>query len=91
MNSRVRTLNEAGGPPDPKYVLYWAQMNRRVDYNHALLFAAEMANDRRLPLLVYEGLTCSYPHANDRLHRFILEGVPDTARRLGDLGIGYAG
>ncbi len=30
-------------------------------------------------MLFYEGVTCSYPHANDRLHTFILEGVPETA------------
>ena len=42
-----------------------------------------------LPLLVYEGLTCSYPYASDRLHTFVLEGVPDTEARLRKLGIGY--
>src|SRR5262249_55894680 len=40
-------------------------------------------------LLVYEGLTCTYPHANRRLHTFILEGVPDTAKALKRLGAGY--
>src|SRR4029078_8688659 len=64
-------------------------MNRRVDSNHALAYAAEKANALDLPLLFYEGLTCSYPYANDRLHTFILEGVPETARRLKPLGIGY--
>jgi deoxyribodipyrimidine photo-lyase len=64
-------------------------MNRRVDSNHALNFAAELANERQLPLLFYEGLTCSYPHASDRFHTFLLEGVPDTAERLEKLGIGY--
>ena len=42
------------------YVLYWAQMNRRVRFNHALLHAAELTNHCGLPLLVYEGLTCTY-------------------------------
>ncbi len=48
-----------------------------------------LANELDLPVLFYEGLTCSYPYANDRLHTFILEGVPETARRLKRLGIGY--
>ena len=65
-------------------------MNRRVDSNHALAFAIQLANERKLPVLYYEGLTCSYPNANDRFHTFILEGVPDTARELKKLGIGYA-
>ena len=86
---RIRKLNSAPERATAPYVLYWAQMNRRVDANHALLYAAEIANRLKLPLLYYEGLTCSYPNANDRLHTFILEGVPETARRLAKLGIGY--
>jgi deoxyribodipyrimidine photo-lyase len=64
-------------------------MNRRVDSNHALAYAVALANEQRLPVLFYEGITCSYPNANDRFHTFLLEGVPDTARRLKELGIGY--
>jgi hypothetical protein len=30
-------------------------------------------------LLIYEGLTCDYPSANDSLHTFVVEGVPDNA------------
>ena len=86
---RVRLLNDRAFRANAKYVLYWAQMNRRVDSNHALHFAAGLANQRGLPLLFYEGLTCSYPFASDRLHNFILEGVPETERRLKRLGIGY--
>jgi len=71
------------------YVLYWAQMNRRAESNQALAYAVEVANGLKVPVLFYEGVTCSYPHANDRLHTFLLEGVPGTARRLQTLGIGY--
>ncbi|HEX3683770.1 MAG TPA: deoxyribodipyrimidine photo-lyase [Bryobacteraceae bacterium] len=86
---RISKLNGAPERPERKYILYWAQMNRRVDANHGLLYAAELANRRHLPVLYYEGLTCSYDYANDRLHTFILEGVPHTARRLKTAGIGY--
>jgi len=65
------------------------QMNRRVSENHALAHAVEIANAHRLPLLVYEGLTCDYKAANGRLHTFILEAVPETAAALRKLGIGY--
>lgn len=64
-------------------------MNRRVSHNQALAYAAQLANERGLPLLVYEGLTCTYDWANDRMHTFILEGVPDTAARLKEMGAGY--
>jgi deoxyribodipyrimidine photo-lyase len=89
VKERVRDLNGAPIRSPAKYVLYWSQMNRRVDSNHALEYAAARANDLNLPLLFYEGLTCSYPYANDRLHTFMLEGVPETARRLRARGIGY--
>ena len=41
---RVTLLNEAPERPEREYVLYWAQMNRRVDANHGLLYAVELAN-----------------------------------------------
>lgn len=89
MRERVRRLNDARERPGATCVLYWAQINRRADSNHALAFAVSLANRLDLAVLYYEGLTCDYPYANDRLHTFILEGVPDTARRCAELGIGY--
>ncbi len=86
---RISKLNSNEDRPDAEYVLYWAQMNRRVDANHGLLYAVELANKYKLPVLFYEGLTCTYEYANDRLHTFILEAVPETARRLAKAGIGY--
>lgn len=86
---RIRKLNSAPEREAADYVLYWSQIYRRAESNHALAHAAEIANDHGLPLLVYEGLTCSYPAANGRLHTFILEGVPGTAKGLKRLGAGY--
>jgi deoxyribodipyrimidine photo-lyase len=86
---RVRPLNDAPIRAPAKYVLYWAQVNRRVVSNHALAHAVELANRAGLPVLFYEGLTYDYPYASDRLHTFILEGVPDTERGLQRLGIAY--
>ncbi len=70
-------------------MLYWAQVNRRVASNHALAYAVRLANHAGLPVLFYEGLTYDYPHASDRLHTFIMEGIPDTEGHLQRLGIGY--
>lgn len=90
IEERVRSLNDAPLAPGARYVLYWSQMNRRVDCNHALAHAIGLANRLGLPVLYYEALTCSYKQANDRLHTFVLEGVPDTEAALGAMGIGYA-
>jgi deoxyribodipyrimidine photo-lyase len=86
---RIRQLNSSESKTERKYILYWAQMNRRVDSNHGLLYAVELANQHGLPVLYYEGLACSYPFASDRFHTFILQGVPETAKRLKEKGIGY--
>jgi deoxyribodipyrimidine photo-lyase len=82
-------LNNAPAGADGNYVLYWMQMNRRVESNHALAHAVDIANQNGLPLLVYEGLTCTYTAANDRIHTFMLEAVPGTAAELAEMGAGY--
>jgi deoxyribodipyrimidine photo-lyase len=86
---RVRALNNSDDRPGASYVLYWTQMNRRAAWNHALAYAIDLANERDLPLLVYEGLTCTYKHANDRLHTFMLQAVPENAKAFRELHAGY--
>src|ERR1700678_4243858 len=87
MTERVRKRNDR--EPREGYVLYWSQINRRAESNHALAFAADLANQRGVPVLFYGGLTCTSPFAKHRFHAFLLEGVLRTARRLDKLGIGY--
>ena len=65
-------------------------MNRRAKSNHALEYAIELGNELGLPVLCYEGLTCTYENASDRLHTFVIEGVPDTQELLEKRGVGYA-
>jgi deoxyribodipyrimidine photo-lyase len=89
MHERARKLNAAPLRSGAEYVLYWCQMNRRADANQALDFAVGLANQLHLPVLFYEGLTYTYPYSSDRFHRFILEGVPETVKRLRARGIGY--
>src|SRR3982750_4108447 len=89
MQDRIRVLNDAPPREQAAYVLYWTQMDRRAEANFGLLHAADLANERGLPLLVYEGLTCTYKQANDRMHTFMLQAVPETARRMKRLGAGY--
>lgn len=89
MEERIRKIEDAGVRSRGEYVLYWMRANRRVESNHALQFAAALANRLERPLLCYERLTCSYPYANDRLHAFILEGVAETAAAFRKLGAGY--
>ena len=89
MEPRIRPLNDFPVRTPASYVVYWTQMNRRVDSNQALAYAADQANALRLPLLVYEGLTCTYMEANARMHTFILQGVAEQQKRVEALGAGY--
>jgi deoxyribodipyrimidine photo-lyase len=89
LDARIRRLNDAAVNPAGRYVLYECGPNRRTLSNHALGFAAGLANRLGVPLLVFQSLDCEYPYASDRLHVFTLQGVPETAARMRKLGAGY--
>jgi deoxyribodipyrimidine photo-lyase len=86
---RTTRLNDRPERPGADFVLYWIQAYHRAEQNWALTAAIQAANRLDLPLLVYQGLGCTYPHANDRLHRFILEGVAELPERFRRRGIRY--
>ncbi|MBA3243137.1 MAG: deoxyribodipyrimidine photolyase [Acidobacteria bacterium] len=89
IDERVTLLNDARENTGARYVLYWMQMFKRATHNHALNFAARAANERGLPLIVYEGLKYYYPWASDRLHTFILEGVEEKREEFERRGVRY--
>ncbi len=89
INERVAQLNERAVNLRARYVLYWMQMYKRVDNNHALIYAIRKANECKLPLVVYEGLKYYYPWASDRIHTFILEGVEEKRTAFEAIGIRY--
>ena len=65
------------------------QVFKRASHNHALNVAVRLANELKLPLVVYEGLKYYYPWANDRIHTFILEGVNEKRAEFAKRGIRY--
>ena len=79
---RVRAANAAEVRADGEYVVYWMIAARRTTANFALQRALDRARELGRPLVVLEALRTAYPHASDRLHRFILAGMADTAARL---------
>lgn len=84
---RLHPLN--GRPPDPAadHVLYWMTASRRPGWNHALDHAVALARAWDRPLVVLEGLGLRYPHASPRHHRFVLDGMVDTATALRARGV----
>ena len=88
-DERVKVLRP-GQPGGGRYVLYWMQASVRSRFNHALEYAVARADERRLPLLVCFGLTPSYPAANARHYRSLLEGLRDVDAALAARNIGFA-
>jgi len=86
-DTRVQPLNKNRSVKG-EYILYWMQASQRAEYNHALEFAIEQANQKKLPLIVYFGLTDEFPEANERHYFFMLEGLKEVQKALNTKGIG---
>jgi deoxyribodipyrimidine photo-lyase len=56
VDERTTLLNDRPENRRARYVLYWMQIFKRASHNFALDFAVGAANERKLPLVVYEGL-----------------------------------
>ena len=82
--ARVHPLNERpvrnGAKGGADYVLAWVQQALRADDNPLLDAAIALGRELGLPVVVYHGLRMDYPHASDRLHRFILGASRDLQR-----------
>mgnify|MGYP005833240449 CR=1 FL=1 len=85
-STRIRVLNERRFRKGD-YILYWMQASQRAEYNQALEYAAYLANEQNIPLVVYFGLTENYPLANERHYAFMLEGLHYTSRSLQKRGV----
>jgi deoxyribodipyrimidine photo-lyase len=87
-DARIRHL--IGVPPrDGSYVLYWMQQAQRTEYNHALAFAVQTADELALPLVVGFVLTPDFPEANLRHYQFMLEGIRDARASLDKANIPF--
>ena len=87
--ARVRVVRDAPLPSRGEYVLYWCMVNQRVPYNHALQAAIALGNRLRLPVVCYHALRPDYPHASDRLHAFVLQGLDELGKALRARGVPY--
>jgi deoxyribodipyrimidine photo-lyase len=85
---RIQALNSSP-VRNGDYILYWMQSSHRTEENPALRYAIERADKVHLPLVVYSGIWQSYPEANFRHFRFMLEGLAEVAHSLESLGITF--
>lgn len=86
---RVRTLNDRVPGQDGRYVLCWLQQALRARDNPVIDAAVRLGNAARLPVLVYHGVREDYPHASDRLHRFILGASLDLGAGCRARGLAF--
>jgi deoxyribodipyrimidine photo-lyase len=80
---RIRVAGPAPVRPTGAYVLYWMTAARRAGSSFALDRAVGWARELGKPLVILEAIRVAYPWASDRIHRFVLDGMADNARRLG--------
>lgn len=85
---RVTTLNRGeilrNGP-----VVFWMSRDQRTSDNWALLFAAQQANEHKLPLHVVFTLSPTFPGANLRHYSFLIDGLKSLQQKLWEKGIGF--
>ena len=84
---RIQLLNSRA-VTSGAYVAHRMQQSQRAEYNHALGYAIQQANELKLPVQVFFGLTDDYPEANLRHYTFMLEGLRETQAALAARGIG---
>ena len=85
--ARIHTLNDKPVRNTGGFVLYWMQQSQRAEWNHALEYAIERANQLGLPVAVVFGLMDNYPEANERHYAFMLQGLEDVFQTLEKRGI----
>jgi deoxyribodipyrimidine photo-lyase len=87
--ARIRAVNGAPVRPGGDFVLYWMIAARRAAWSFALDRAVALCREHGKPLVVLEPLRADHPHASDRLHAFVLEGMADNAAAFGRAGVAY--
>ncbi|MGD8509955.1 MAG: deoxyribodipyrimidine photo-lyase, partial [Syntrophobacterales bacterium] len=84
---RVRTVKHGSVGRGP--VCYWMSRDQRVNDNWALLFAQELASERKVPLGVVFSLAPRFLNATLRQYGFMLKGLREVERRLAKLNIPF--
>ncbi|NNF00588.1 MAG: DNA photolyase [Pyrinomonadaceae bacterium] len=90
LRKRCRRLNKRRVKlKDAEYIFCWIQQNLRANDNPIIDAAVAAGNKYRLPVVVYHALGHGYPHANARIHRFILEGSRSLAPAVEQRGLRF--
>ena len=74
-SDRIRSANDKPINENGEYIIYWMIASRRFNYNSSLEFAAKLAIEHEVPLLVIEEISTSHRFANDRIATFMIQGM----------------
>ena len=80
-NERIKPLNNVTAR-NGQYIVYWMQSSQRTEFNHALEYAIQKANELSQPLIVLFCLIADFPEANTRHYHFMLEGLKEVQSSL---------
>ncbi|NHJ39652.1 MAG: deoxyribodipyrimidine photolyase [Asgard group archaeon] len=86
---RIQKLNNLPLNKKGNFIVYWMQSSNRTEFNHALEYAIEKSNKINKPLIVFYGLTDSFPEVNERHYNFLLEGLQHVELSLLKRGIKF--
>jgi deoxyribodipyrimidine photo-lyase len=81
--ARVDVLREAEPTSRGQFVLCWCP------FNHALHAAIALGNHLGKPVVYDRALRPDYPHASDRIHALVLDGLEERDRAMHARGIPY--
>ena len=79
---RIQACNSQPIRGDGEYVLYWMIASRRMHWNFALDRAIEWCAKLRKPLLIFEALRRDFPWAQDRIRRFVIDGMSANSQAV---------
>lgn len=85
--NRVRMSNKKDRGDGP--VFYWMSRDQRAHNNWALLFAQELAKEKKVPLGVVFCLVPDFLQATIRQYDFMLRGLEETEKNLADKNIPF--
>jgi len=86
--NRIEKVNEVE-LKENEFVAYWMQSSQRLDYNQALGYAVERANQLNQPLLIFFLISSDFPEAEYGHFKFMLQGLKEIKNNLKAAGINF--
>jgi deoxyribodipyrimidine photo-lyase len=87
LKERIRLLQNGAEPSGP--VIYWLSRDQRVHDNWAMIYAQNLAMERKKPLIVVFNLMPDFLEATIRQYGFMLRGLREVEQELSKYNIPF--